>query len=121
MLIDTMVVLLPMVKSGAVKAIAVTTENRNRAAPNIPTAAESGVPGLDLVVWYGMWGPKGMPADVVASLSAGASGALHELGAAGRLADLGIEATSGTALAKFQASRVDRADALLKNAKFKPQ
>ena len=123
MLIDAMVVLLPMAKSGRVKEIAVTTVKRSAVAPDIPTAAESGVPGLNVVAWYGMWGPKGMPADVVASLNASTADALRELNEAGRLAQLGIEPTFGTSaeFAKFQAAEVQRNGDLLTSANFKPQ
>lgn len=123
MLIDAMVVLLPMAKSGRVKDVAVTTARRSAAAPDVPTAAESGVPGLNVVSWYGMWGPKGIAADVVASLNASAADALRELDGAGRLAQLGVEPTFGTPaeFAKFQAAEVQRNGELLTSANFKPQ
>lgn len=123
MLIDAMVVLLPMAKSGRVKDIAVTSIKRSAIAPDIPTAAESGVPGLNVVAWYGMWGPKGMPADVAAGLNAAAADAVRELDAAGRLAQLGVEPTFGTSaeFAKFQAAEVQRNADLLNSINFKPQ
>ncbi len=123
MLIDAMVVLLPMAKSGRVKDIAVTTARRSAVAPDIPTAAESGVPGLNVVAWYGMWGPKGMPAEIAASLNASVGDALRELADAGRLGQLGVEPTYGTPaeFAKFQASEVQRSAELLNSANFKPQ
>lgn len=123
MLIDAMVVLLPMAKSGRVKDIAVTSIKRSAIARDIPTAAESGVPGLNVVAWYGMWGPKGMPADVAAGLNAAAADAVRELDAAGRLAQLGVEPTSGTSaeFAKFQAAEVQRNADLLNSINFKPQ
>jgi tripartite-type tricarboxylate transporter receptor subunit TctC len=123
MLIDAMVVLLPMAKSGKVKGIAVTSARRSVVAPEIPTAGESGVPGLNVVAWYGMWGPKGMPVSVTASLNAAAAGALRELEEAGRLAPLGVEATFGTPaeFAKYQSAEVQRNAELLSAANFKPQ
>ena len=123
MLIDAMVVLLPMAKSGGVNALAVTTAKRSAAAPDIPTAAESGVPGLNVVSWYGMWGPKGMPADLVKALNGATADAMRELEMTGRLAILGVEPTYGTpeAFGKFQADEVQRNGELLKSANFKPQ
>lgn len=123
MLIDAMVVLLPMSKSGGVKALAVTTAKRSGAAPDIPTAAESGVPGLNVVSWYGMWGPKGIPGEVVKALNEATADAMRELQASGRLAILGVEPTYGTpeAFAKFQGDEVQRNSELLKSAAFKPQ
>lgn len=123
MLIDAMVVLLPMAKSGRVKDIAITTTRRSAVAPDIPTAAESGVPGLNVVSWYGMWGPKAMPADITASLNAAVAAALRELDETGRLARLGVEPTFSTSaeFAKFQAAEVQRNGELLNAANFKPQ
>jgi tripartite-type tricarboxylate transporter receptor subunit TctC len=55
---------IPHVKAGRLRAIAVTTPKRSRALPNTPTVGET-VPGYDVTHWYGMWGPKGLPKDVV--------------------------------------------------------
>jgi tripartite-type tricarboxylate transporter receptor subunit TctC len=123
MLIDAMVVLLPMAKTGGVKALAVTTAKRSAAAPDIRTAAESGVPGLNVVSWYGMWGPKGIPADVVNALNAAVADAMRALEGEGRLAALGVEPTYATPeeFAKFQAAEVARTAEILKSANFKPQ
>jgi tripartite-type tricarboxylate transporter receptor subunit TctC len=48
------------------RAIAATTEKRTRALPSIPTVAESGVPGYDSIIWYGLMGHRGLPKPVVA-------------------------------------------------------
>jgi tripartite-type tricarboxylate transporter receptor subunit TctC len=69
-LFDTVSALLGQVQSGALKALAVTGKERFPAVPNIPAAAESGVlPGYDVTTWYGVFGPPGMPASVVATLN----------------------------------------------------
>jgi len=60
---------LPQVKAKRVRAIAVTTPERMGAAPDIPTAAESGVPGYEVTNWHGMLGPKGLPRAVVDRLN----------------------------------------------------
>ncbi len=52
-------------KSGRARALAITSPKRVEAAPNIPTFAESGYPGFDLTLWYGMVGPKGLPDPIV--------------------------------------------------------
>jgi len=52
---------LPHVKAGRLRALAVTTANRLPAEPNVPTLAESGVPGYDVPIWHGLIGPKGVP------------------------------------------------------------
>jgi tripartite-type tricarboxylate transporter receptor subunit TctC len=57
------------IKSGALKAIAVTTQRRSSALPNVPTVAESGVPGFDFSTWYGVWAPASTPSAIVNKLS----------------------------------------------------
>jgi len=56
---------LPQVRSGKLRAIAVTTGKRVAAAPEVPTIAESGMPDYEVVVWYGLAGPKGLPRAIV--------------------------------------------------------
>ncbi len=55
---------MPHLKSGRLRAIAVTTPKRSPVLPNVPTVAET-VPGFDVTHWYGMWGPKGLSKDIV--------------------------------------------------------
>ena len=55
---------IPHLKSGRLRAIAVTTPKRSPALPDVPTVGET-VPGYDVTHWYGMWGPKGLPRDIV--------------------------------------------------------
>ena len=123
MLIDAMVVLLPQAKAGRVKGVAVTSAKRASIAPEIPTTAEAGLPGLNVVAWYGLWGPSGMPASVVSSLNNAANAALKDIAASGGLAKLGVEPTGGTPedFAKHQAAEVQRNAELLSYAKFEPQ
>lgn len=59
----------PFIKSGTLKAIAVTTQRRSSALPNIPTISESGIPGFNFSTWYGMWAPASTPAAIVEKLS----------------------------------------------------
>jgi tripartite-type tricarboxylate transporter receptor subunit TctC len=61
---------LPHVKSGRLRAIAVTSAKRLPAEPEVPTIAESGVPGFDVILWHGLIAPKGVPAPVVERLNA---------------------------------------------------
>lgn len=55
---------MPHLKAGRLRAVAVTTPKRSRALPDVPTVGET-VPGFDVTHWYGMWGPKGLPRDIV--------------------------------------------------------
>jgi tripartite-type tricarboxylate transporter receptor subunit TctC len=67
---DTVSALIGQVQSGALKALAVTGKDRFPAVPDIPAASESGVlPGYDVTTWYGVFGPPGLPAPVVATLN----------------------------------------------------
>lgn len=56
---------IPLVKQNRLRGIGVTTPRRNNAVPDIPAIAES-VPGYEAVLWYGVWGPKGLPKGIVA-------------------------------------------------------
>jgi tripartite-type tricarboxylate transporter receptor subunit TctC len=69
MMFDSLPSSQPFIKSGALKAIAVTTPRRSSALPNVPTVAESGIPGFNFSTWYGMWAPKSTPLPVVQKLS----------------------------------------------------
>ena len=62
--VDTVAAAIPQVKSGKVKAIAVTTAKRSTLLPDVPTAAESGYPGIDADTWLAVVAPRGLPADV---------------------------------------------------------
>jgi tripartite-type tricarboxylate transporter receptor subunit TctC len=55
---------LPHVKSGSLRALGVTTAKRSAAAPNIPTIAESGLPGYDMATWYGLVAPANLPVEI---------------------------------------------------------
>ena len=63
---------------GAVRALAVTTAARAKALPDVPTVAESGVPGYDASVWWGFLGPAGMAPDLVAKINADLATALKD-------------------------------------------
>ena len=65
MIMGTLGVMLPHVKTGRLRGIAVTNSMRSSAFPDLPTIAET-LPGYEATLWYGLWGPKGLPQDVVA-------------------------------------------------------
>lgn len=123
MMIEAIPALLPLVKAGSVRAVAVTGKKRTPLAPGIPTMTELGLPQLDFGAWWGLWGPPGMPGDVIATLNGWTNEAVAALSAQGRLAALGIEpaATTPAAFAQFIRSDFDRSARLLKAAKFHAQ
>ncbi len=61
---------IPLVRANRLRAIAVTTTKRSAALPDLPTVAEAGVPGYEVVLWYGVLGPKGLPKNIVARWNA---------------------------------------------------
>ncbi|MDR6214052.1 tripartite tricarboxylate transporter substrate binding protein [Paracidovorax wautersii] len=69
-LFDQLTAGLPLVKAGKLKFLAVTTKTRSPLAPDVPTTAEAGFPGLDLVSWQAVYAPKGTPKAVVTRLNA---------------------------------------------------
>src|SRR3954453_2267815 len=87
---DPMASSLPLAASGKIKALAVTSLQRAAAAPDVPTIAESGMNGFDFSSWYGLWGPKELPADITAKLQAEVTKALPPPEGKGRLAVLGL-------------------------------
>ena len=76
LMFDSMPSAMPFIKSGKLRALAVTTEKRAQALPDLPTIAELGYPGFDISTWYGFWAPKGTPAPIVARLAEAAARAL---------------------------------------------
>jgi tripartite-type tricarboxylate transporter receptor subunit TctC len=79
------------VKTGALKAYAVTGETRSPMLPDVPTTTEAGLPDFKLTVWYGLSAPKGTPAPVVAKLNQALSAAMDDPTVVTRFADLGYD------------------------------
>ena len=69
LMFDTMLTAMPFVKGGKLKALAVTSPQRSPAAPDVPTIAESGLPGYEVFAWNGLLAPVGTPKAVIAQLS----------------------------------------------------
>jgi tripartite-type tricarboxylate transporter receptor subunit TctC len=122
LMIDPVLALLPMASGGQVKGLAVTSAKRTPLAPDYPTAAESGLPGLEHSSWYGVWAPKKLAPDLVADLNGAINAAVQELATEGRLAPLGIEpvSESPSQFEEFARNYVARNAELLKAAKFDP-
>ena len=77
------------IRSGKVKAYAVTTKERVAALPDLPTLDEAGLPGFEMSVWHGLWAPKGTPEPVIAKLVPALATALKDEKVIERMADLG--------------------------------
>jgi tripartite-type tricarboxylate transporter receptor subunit TctC len=81
----------PLVHSGQIKAYAMMTKARWPGAPDVPTMAEAGVPGLYASFWHAIWVPKGTPADVIAKLNSAVRAALSDPVIRQRFAEQGQE------------------------------
>ena len=87
---------LPQVRNGRLRAIAVTTAKRAPALPDIPTIAESGVKGYDVILWHGLIGPKGLPQPIVERVNGELNKALRAKDMEDKLATDGVAAAGGT-------------------------
>ena len=84
------------VRTGRLRAIGVTSVQRARSAPDVPTLAEAGLPGFEVSSWYGVVGPAAMPQDVIMKINAAVNTALESATMKERLATLGVEAPPST-------------------------
>jgi len=106
-------VALPQVHAGTVKALANLAPRRSASIPDIPSADESGVPGLYMAGWFGFFAPKGTPADVIAKLNIAMVQALADPAVRARFAELGLdvaprEQQTPEGLAAFAAAEIDK-------------
>lgn len=93
---DTVPTVLAHIKSGRLRALAVTTSTRVASLPNVPTVAESGVPGYEIGAWYMLMGPAALPREVRARLSAAVTETLKTPDVREKLAAMGTEIGGGT-------------------------
>lgn len=103
---DTVTPVLPFIKSGKLRPLAVTTIQRSSALPDVPTMDESGLKGFDMGTWFGVLAPAGTPPDIVAKLSQAMMKIIHAPEFKKKMADLGAEAIGDTP---------DQMKALIKN------
>ncbi len=110
---------MPLVKDGRIKAIAVTGAERSRFAPSIPTFAEAGIPHLERGGWFALFAPTGTPPAVVSTLSKAVADAVKEPEVVSKLAGIYAEATSSTpeALAKLASEETQRWGKVVKDNK----
>ena len=103
LLFDSVVSGLPHVKDGKLKALAITSRTRSPLVPEVPTVAESGLPGFESTTWFGVYAPRGLPAELTQRLNA----ELHKAMAADevreRLARLGADPVTQGSAADFAA------------------
>ncbi|MEO8152018.1 MAG: tripartite tricarboxylate transporter substrate binding protein [Rhizobacter sp.] len=116
---DQMTAALPLLQSGKLKLLAVTTGKRIALSPNTPTMIESGVPGFEMSSWQAIYAPKGTPKPIIARLSAEIAKALRQPDVVAKLHDqLGMEIVGGTPeeLAALMSQEIPRWAALVKKS-----
>jgi tripartite-type tricarboxylate transporter receptor subunit TctC len=91
LMFQVIVGLVAHVKAGKLRALAVTSTTRSRLLPELPTLSESGLPGFDVVGWFGLLAPAATPKDIVDTLHAAALAALNDPEVSARLSSLGTE------------------------------
>ena len=109
------------IKGGKIKAYAVTTKSRLASMPELPTLAESGLPGFEVAVWHGLYAPKGTPKPIVDALTGALQVALKDPVVKQRFADLGTEPVAEAkarpeALRAHLKSEIDRWTAIINKA-----
>ena len=111
---------IPHVKTGKLRALAVTSTARSPQLPDVPTLAEAGVKGVDVYSWQGVAAPKGLPADIRARLHGAIVAALNAPDVKPKLLDLGFEivANSPEQFTAFQAAEFARWKQLIDSRKI---
>jgi tripartite-type tricarboxylate transporter receptor subunit TctC len=114
---------LPQMRAGKLKALAVTTNQRVAAAPNLPTMAEAGVPGVDIVDWAGVFVPAGTPNDVISRLNQDISKVVRSEEVRQRWIDQGLEPRAATSdeLAATIKSDVDKWGKIVRDTGIRPE
>lgn len=120
---NSMSTVLPHVKSGKLRALAAGSAQRSKTVPDIPTVAESGVPGFDAVTWSGVVAPTKTPAAVITKLSTEIGRILADAQTVQRLLSYGAEAQASTPkiLARFMRDESERARKVIAIAGIKEE
>jgi tripartite-type tricarboxylate transporter receptor subunit TctC len=111
------------IKSGRLRAIAVTSAKRASGLPDVPAIAEAGYADYDLTTWWGLFAPTGTPADVVAKVHNETLAALQNAEVKERFASLSVDPGGGTSLqfAEYVRGEIAKYDRLVKQLNIKPE
>lgn len=114
---------LPNIREGKLVALGVSTAKRSSALPNVPTIAESGLPGFDYNLWIGLWAPAGTPQEIVDKINADVAKVLGTAEVKERLAALGAEplVMSPAEFRRFMRDEMDESAKVVKAANIKVQ
>jgi tripartite-type tricarboxylate transporter receptor subunit TctC len=121
LLADPMLSSLPLAQGGKIKALGITSLKRAAAAPEIPTVAESGMKGFAFVSWYGLWGPKSLPADISTKLQVDVAKVLALPDVKARLNGIGFDpiGSGGEQFATYIRDEMAKYEKIIKDAKIK--
>ena len=110
-------------RSGKLRPLAVSTAKRSTQLPDVPTVAESGAPGFEFTLWFGLWAPAGTPANVVEKINRDVNRAIADPGVSAQLAKLGNDTMSMTPaeFGKFVRREIGDYAKVIKAAGIKPQ
>ena len=111
------------IKSGKLRALAVGSAKRSPALPDVPSLEEAGMRGAEAPLWFGVWGPAGVPAEIVNKVNADVRKALADPGVKEKLANLGNDAMdmSPQEFARFVRSEIEDYQKVVRAAGIKPQ
>lgn len=121
LLFTSMPAVLPHVNSGKLRGIAVGSAKRSPAAPDVPTVAESGVPGFEYVAWYGLFAPARTPKTIIDRINSDVTRALGDADLSQRLASQGAEPSpmSSQGLARYMREDHERWKKVIREAKIR--
>ena len=123
MMAGNLAAMLPFIKSGKLRALGVTSAERSPAAPDIPTVAESGLPGFVNVGWFGLFAPAGTSKDIIDKIQRDSAKALRTDDMKKRLLDVGMVPVANTPSQLADAIRVESANwaKVVRERKIQPQ
>ncbi len=119
-----LLVTLPYIRAGRVRAYGVTSAARSNAAPDIPTIAEAGLPGYEAVQWFGLLAPAGAPREIVTRLHQAVLQALQDPGVRQRFIEGGADPTPSSSPEEFGAvisAELRKWAKVVKDAGIKPE
>jgi tripartite-type tricarboxylate transporter receptor subunit TctC len=120
---NTLTLALPFIRDGRVRVLAVSSGQRSKLLPEVPTVAESGLPGFEYTFWNGLWAPAGTPAPIAEKISRDLAHVMESADVRERFARLGAEnvTMNPAAFSRFVRDEIDNAERIARIAGIKAQ